>query len=408
MSSFVDKISSAPHSQKALLELAKVRENCEKFHISSLARQLEAAESMLKDSSPIDVAILGQFKAGKSSFINSLLGERVLPVGVVPVTTVICRLQYGPQRKAVVSFFNNSRSEIELEDLDEFTSEAKNPSNIKNVEMVDIELPSLGEYPGLRFVDTPGLGSVFAYHHATSENWLPEVGAALLAISSDRPLSENDVQLIRELLQYTPNVILLLTKTDLLTPDQQDEIVEFFNNAIRKEFNRVFPVFLYSTKTDTEQLRHKLDVEVFFKLSIDRDFEFRKILQYKTKSLAGSCLGYLDIALKTALQSDSDKEELRREVIDEKVNSDFVREDLFIISRENQKQTRTVINQYLEQFQSPLVSRLKQELRGDMSGWNYNLWKLTRAYEDWLSDKLAEKMRAISKTEHKHFYVTLK
>lgn len=408
MSSFADKISSAPPSQKALLELAKVRENCEKFHIASLARQLEAAESMLKDSSPIDVAILGQFKAGKSSFINSLIGESVLPVGVVPVTTVICRLQYGPQRKAVVTFFNNSRSEIELGSLDEFTSEAKNPSNNKNVEMVDIELPSLEEYPGLRFVDTPGLGSVFAYHHATSENWLPEVGAALLAISSDRPLSENDLRIIRELLRYTPNVILLLTKTDLLTPEQQDEIVEFFHNTIRKEFNRVFPVFLYSTKTRTEQLRHKLDAEVFFKLSVDRDFEFRKILRYKTRSLAGGCLGYLDIALKTARQSDSDKEELRRKVIDEKVNSDFVGEDLFIISRENQKQTRTVINQYLEQFQSPLVSKLKQALRRDMSGWNYNLWKMTRAYEEWLSKRLAGEMRAISRTEHQHFYGTLK
>lgn len=408
MSFQADKMQSAHTSPKSSFGLALVRRACERFNLVSLNRSLEATERLLNESSLIDVAILGQFKAGKSSFINSLIGEPILPVGVIPVTTVITRLQYGPQRKAVVSFFNNSISEVDIKDLDEFTSEAKNPSNEKQVEIVDIELPSLGEYSGLRIVDTPGLGSVFAYHRATAENWLPEVGAAILAISSDRPLSENDLQLIRELVQHTPNVILLLTKTDLLTPDQQDEVVAFFNNTIKKEFNRLFPIFLYSTKAETEEFRHRLDAEVFFKLSVDRDFEFRKILQHKTKSLAISCLGYLEIALKTALQADSDKEDLRKQILDEKVNFDLIREELFIISRENQKQTRVVINNHLEQFQAPLVIKLKEELRKEMAGWNYNLWKMTRAYEEWLSNKLGEEMRKLSRTEHRNFYGTLK
>ena len=48
-----------------------------------------------------------------------------------------------------------------LTDIVEFTSEAKNPGNDKNVAIVDIELPSMQKYPGLRLVDTPGLGSVY-------------------------------------------------------------------------------------------------------------------------------------------------------------------------------------------------------------------------------------------------------
>jgi predicted GTPase len=46
-------------------------------------RQLEVAEGLLVQNQPIDVAILGQFKAGKSSFINSLLGKSILPVGAI-------------------------------------------------------------------------------------------------------------------------------------------------------------------------------------------------------------------------------------------------------------------------------------------------------------------------------------
>jgi len=400
--------SICPEDRVAIGGLAKIREICEAFRIVSLHRSLEAAESLLNESALIDVAVLGQFKAGKSSFINSLVGEPVLPVGVVPVTTVICRLQHGLSRKAVVTFFDGSRLEVDMGTLVEYTSEAKNPSNQKNVEIVEIELPSLAEYPGLRLVDTPGLGSIFAYHRATSENWLPRVGAALLAISSDRPLSENDLQLIRELVQYTPNVVLLLTKSDLLTPDQQDEVVDFFKHTLEREFNKAFPIFLYSTKSGTEEFRHRLDAEILFKLSVDRDFEFQRILRHKMRSLAGSCLGYLDIALKTALQADSDKELLRAQVLDEKVNFDLIREELFIISRENQKQTRVLINKHLEQFQGPLTVKLKKDLQQEMTGWKYNLWKMTRCYEEWLADKMSEEMRALSRTEHRHFYGTLK
>ncbi|MCK7491309.1 MAG: dynamin family protein [Comamonadaceae bacterium] len=151
-----------------------------RFHIVSLHRQIQVCESLLEKTHLIDVAILGQFKAGKSSFINSLVGREILPVGVIPVTTVITRLQYGPQERSIITYIDGTRAEIGIEELGEFISEAQNPSNSKNVDIVDIELPALEAYPGLRLVDTPGLGSVFTYHKEVSENWLPEVGAAVL------------------------------------------------------------------------------------------------------------------------------------------------------------------------------------------------------------------------------------
>lgn len=388
--------------------LEDVRKTCRQFRITSLNRQIEACEGLLSEKPLIDVAILGQFKAGKSSFLNSLIGKSILPVGVIPVTTVISRLTYGPREKATVSFFDGTRSEIDINNLDDYTSEAKNPSNRKNVKMVDIELPSLNDYAGLRLVDTPGLGSVFKYHMETSENWLPEVGAALLAVSSDRPLSENDLQLIRELTQHTPKIVLLLTKADLLTPEQQAEVVRFFEDTLKRELNRAFPIYLYSTRNGTEQFRDRLEAGLLFKLSLNRDFEFRKILQFKMQSLLKGCLSYLDIALKTSLQADQDREGLRKQILDEKVNYDLVREELFIIGRENQRQTRILIMNYLDQLQKPLRRKVLDRLTEEMSTWQGNLWRLTRRYEEWVADTMTEEMRRISKTEHRHFYGTLK
>ncbi|MCX5840877.1 MAG: dynamin family protein, partial [Deltaproteobacteria bacterium] len=291
--------------------LQTIHDVCTRFRLVSLNRQLEASESLLAQNPPIDVAILGQFKAGKSSFINSLIGQSILPVGAIPVTTAITRLQYGETERAVARHFNGLTTEVPLAVIADFTSEAKNPGNQKNVDVLDIELPSLEEYAGLRLVDTPGLGSVFKYHKSTSENWLPEVGAALLAVSSDRPLSEHDLELIRELTRHTPNIILLLTKVDLLTKEQQQEVIRFFKQTLQREMNRELPIYLYSTRNDTEWYKHLVEMEILYKLAINRDFEFSRILQYKTQSLVKGCLSYLEIALKTALQADQDREGLR-------------------------------------------------------------------------------------------------
>lgn len=397
-----------PVQHVAQQALQQVRDVCGRMQILSLDRRLEACEALFIENPPIDVAILGQFKAGKSSFVNSLIGRDVLPVGVVPVTTVITRLRFGERERAVISFYDGTTKEIPVSALDEYTSEAKNPSNEKNVETVDVELPSLTEYAGLRLVDTPGLGSVFKAHMEVSANWLPEAGAAVLAVSADRPLSENDLQLIRELTQYTPRIVLLLTKADLLTPSQQDEVVRFFESTLKRELNREFPIYLYSTKAGTETFRHRLEADLFFKLALNRDFEFRKILQHKANSVIRGCLGYLELALKTSLQADEDRESLRRQILDEKVSFESMREQLFFIARENQKQTRVFIMNVLQGLMRSLWTDVMQRLGAEMKTWRGNLWQLTRRYEQWVADAMTEEMRLVSKKEHRHFYGTLK
>lgn len=123
--------------------LEKIADACDRFQMISLNRQLEVAWALLEENPPIDVAVMGQFKAGKSSFLNSLIGQDVLPVGAIPVTTAITRLQYGNKESALVRHFDGRTTEVPLNDIVKFTSEAENPGNSKNAAIVDIELPSL-------------------------------------------------------------------------------------------------------------------------------------------------------------------------------------------------------------------------------------------------------------------------
>ncbi len=391
---------------RGLLEI--IADACNRFQMISLTRQLDATLTLLSENPPIDVAVLGQFKAGKSSFLNSLLSQSVLPVGAIPVTTAITRLQYGQKERVLVRHFNGLTTEIPLNDIVKFTSEAENQGNSKNVAIVDIELPSMQKYPGLRLVDTPGLGSVYKYHQSASEEWLPSVGTALLAVSSDRPLSENDLELIRELTSHTPNIILLLTKADLLSPAQQKEVITFFQQTLQQELHKTLPVYLYSTKSNTEEYKKIIEEDILKTICINRDSEFLRILRHKVRSLSQSCLSYLKMALYSSLQADMNRDNLHSQVLNEKINEDIVREELGIISREHQRQTRPLIETYLEQFHSPLTKKAIRKLEMDIVSWKGNLWKLSRRYETWVSETLSEEIRLISKNEHAHFLGTIK
>jgi len=102
------------------------------------------------------------------------------------------------------------------------------------------------------------------------------------------------------------------------------------------------------------------------------------------------------------------RENLRERIINEKVNESMMREELGIISREHQRQTRPLIETYLEQFKLPLNKKITRKLQGDIVSWKGNLWKLSRRYETWVSETLSEEMRVISKNEHENFLGTLK
>jgi hypothetical protein len=117
----------------------------------------------------------------------------------------------------------------------------------------------------------------------------------------------------------------------------------------------------------------------------------------------------LEIALKTSLQADTDREQLRRQILDEKVNYELLRQEITLITREYSSETRGIIQNYLEKFHQPhLKKRMVKMLLKEMPWWKGNLSKLTSQYEDWLKEAMAEEISRISKTEHKHFFGTLK
>ena len=144
--------------------LDRLADLVEELKLDALRRQVAVCRNHLRAGGELEVAVFGRFKAGKSSFLNHLAGQQVLPVGVVPLTAVITRLRFGPVEQAKVRFQNGTAQPIPLADIALYVAERENPDNRKQVAAVEVELPALKELSPLVFVDTPGLGSALVHN----------------------------------------------------------------------------------------------------------------------------------------------------------------------------------------------------------------------------------------------------
>jgi len=175
------------------------------------------------------------------------------------------------------------------------------------VAAVRVELPSMERYRGIRFVDTPGLESVFDHNTDASLEWLPNVGLALVAVGVDPPLSRHDIELIRNLSRYTPNISLLLTKVDVLDESERAQVLDFVQKQLARYWNDAVPYTLTrSGPASNASARTRRVPPVSSALRRSRATCRHSAPQDGLP--AGECAGYLTVALKAAETADSERE----------------------------------------------------------------------------------------------------
>ncbi|HQT44483.1 MAG TPA: dynamin family protein, partial [Candidatus Micrarchaeota archaeon] len=88
------------------------------------------------------LAITGQVKRGKTTLANALLGEELLPVDSLPLTSVVSLIRYGTKRKFVIVFSDGRQEEIRQSQIADYITEERNPRNEKKVQKLEAEYPS--------------------------------------------------------------------------------------------------------------------------------------------------------------------------------------------------------------------------------------------------------------------------
>jgi small GTP-binding protein len=163
------------------------------------------------------LVVAGEFNSGKSSFINALLGERVLPEGVTPTTDRINRLRYGaePSEHLVEAYLLDRTYPADL--LREIT-----------------------------IVDTPGTNAIIRRHEELTRDFLPRSDLVLFVTSADRPFTESERGFLEQIREWGKKIVFVVNKIDILTrPEDQQQVLDFVRDnatALVGEPPRLFAV----------------------------------------------------------------------------------------------------------------------------------------------------------------------
>jgi small GTP-binding protein len=182
------------------------------------------AESREQLAMPFLLVVVGEFNAGKSAFINALVGARVLEEGVTPTTSRVGILLHG--------------AEIARRTRLDGISETTAPAELLR---------------SLAIVDTPGTNAVLREHEALTRDFLPRADLVLFVTSADRPYTESERAFLEAIRAWGKKVVLVLNKSDLLrTPQELEQVVAFVREQAGKTLGVVPEVFALSARQALE------------------------------------------------------------------------------------------------------------------------------------------------------------
>ena len=183
------------------------------------------------ENEKMTVSVIGQCKRGKSALTNGILGDKILPVGIVPVTAVVTTIEYG-EKGAAVHFSNGVVKETAFEDIHTYVNEQENQDNHLGVTKVAIKCPSDFLKSGLTFVDTPGVGSMHENNTEEAYNFVKESDAVIFTLSVDSPINQIEIDFLKNAKEYAAKFYFAVNKIDVIDPEDLDAYIEYCRKFI--------------------------------------------------------------------------------------------------------------------------------------------------------------------------------
>ncbi len=235
---------------------------------------LQDVDKKLKENK-FNLVVLGQFKRGKTTFVNALLGEKLLPSAVLPLTSIVTVVEYGVDKKVEVYFLNGEKKEISPDEIKLYVTEKENPKNVKQVKYVRVFHPAEILKKGIILVDTPGVGSVYENNTEVTYDFLPRVDAALFLLTVDPPLSKEETEFLKNVAPHVARLFFILNKADYISPEDLEDVLSFVRDNLKNltgQEHKIYPISakmaLEGRVTGDSQLVEKSGI-----LELERDLE---------------------------------------------------------------------------------------------------------------------------------------
>jgi small GTP-binding protein len=167
------------------------------------------------------VSVIGEFNSGKSSFINALLGYKLLETGITPTTEFIELVRYGETPLTVPAMRSDG--------LREWAH------------------PNTGA-PGVAIVDTPGTGSIFMRHEQIAKNFLHRSDLVLFVFSAKQAFAETERLYLELARDYGKKIVLIINQIDLLTPAEREQVRSFVQVRVKESLGIEPQIFMVSAK----------------------------------------------------------------------------------------------------------------------------------------------------------------
>ncbi len=211
------------------------------------------------------LVMLGLFKRGKSSLINALLKDEIVPTGIIPLTAIITLIEYGSKKYAEIFFINSDSKKVNILEVNQYVAEKENPKNIKQVSYVKIYHNS-EILKRVTIIDTPGVGSSLEHNTETTNRFIDKIDAAMFILSGDVPITKAESEFLTGIKLRIPKVIFVLNKIDLLTTEQLEE-VKNYNISVLNEICDKKPIELIKVSSKNALLGFRQNSSNLIKIS---------------------------------------------------------------------------------------------------------------------------------------------
>lgn len=205
------------------------------LHVSE---QIKESLNLLIDTlnEPPLIAVIGQFSSGKSTFLNALLGQDILPSGLTPVTAKAVRLKFAKMPLLSVKFINGSESLLASSDLAELNKLGKQVSSMTLYAPSEI----LKE---INFIDTPGLNSLRDADTKETKNTLKKVSGAIWLSLANNAAKASELESIKEILKVNDlKAICLINQKDKLSEDELESLLKHTGQTYGELFEDIIAI----------------------------------------------------------------------------------------------------------------------------------------------------------------------
>jgi GTPase SAR1 family protein len=206
-------------------------------------------------SDTFKILVLGDFRQGKSTFINALLGEQVLPSFAWPTTAIVNEVKFADQRRAVLHMLpvkgkQPRPKEIPIADLHRYvTIDDDDPDKLSAYERAEVYWPLSLCRNGVEIVDSPGLNDTTGRTEVTV-GYLTRADAVVLVLSAEKFLAHNERQFVEIYLKPLgqDNVVFVTNKINQIEPEARDEVIRRARQRAEPYLDRDERLFFVNAK----------------------------------------------------------------------------------------------------------------------------------------------------------------